>query len=317
MTSGFGLGLRTQHYNDFLAKPQPVDWLEVISDNYMVDGGKPLAMLDQIRADYPMVMHGVSMSIGAINGLNKEYLRKLKILEQRVEPMWVSDHLCWTGAHGHNMHDLLPLPYTHEALQVIKRNVEQAQEVLQRPLVLENVSSYLEFKSSEMTEWEFLTEVCQATGCKLLLDINNIYVSAYNHGFSTDDFLHGVPRDRIVQFHVAGHSHEDGHIVDTHDHPVCDEVWDFYREAVTHFGPVSTMIERDDNIPPLADALGVSEELTEGELLEVLRDLRDELRRFNAALDSRRVEPGALGKLRDAALKAAAENIAEQLEATP
>ena len=159
MISGFGLGLRTEHYNDFIAEPQPVDWLEVISDNYMVDGGKPLAMLDKIRANYPMVMHGVSMSIGSINGLDKEYLRKLKVLEQRVEPMWVSDHLCWSGVHGRNLHDLLPLPYTEEALQVVTRNVEQAQEVLQRPLVLENVSSYVEYEMSEMMEWEFLSEV--------------------------------------------------------------------------------------------------------------------------------------------------------------
>ena len=187
MTSGFGLGLRTQHYNDFLAEPQPVEWLEVISDNYMVNGGKPLAMLDQIRAHYPMVMHGVSMSIGAINGLDKDYLRKLKTLEQRIEPMWVSDHLCWTGVHGRNMHDLLPLPYTLEALQVIKRNVDQAQEVLQRPLALENVSSY--------------------------------------------------------------------HLIDTHDHPVCDGVWDLYRQALMHYGYVPTMIERDDKIPPLAELL--------------------------------------------------------------
>jgi len=255
MTSGFGLGLRTEHYNDFLTAPQPVEWLEVISDNYMVDGGKPLAILDKIRADYPMVMHGVSMSIGAVKGLNKEYLRKLKLLEQRVEPMWVSDHLCWTGIHGRNLHDLLPLPYTHEALRVIKHNVEQAQEVLQRPLVLENVSSYLEFKSSEMTEWEFLTEVCQATGCKLLLDINNIYVSAFNHGFAPSSFIEGVPIDSVVQFHLAGHQDNGDHLIDTHDHPVCDGVWDLYRQALLHFGYIPTMIERDDNIPPLPELL--------------------------------------------------------------
>ena len=181
MTSGFGLGLRTRHYRDFLDAPQPVDWLEVISDNYMVDGGKPLAMLDRIRADYPMAMHGVSLSIGAINGLDKGYLNKLKTLQQRIEPMWVSDHLCWTGAHERKLHDLMPLPFTREALNVVARNVHQAQEVLQRPLVLENVSSYVEFASSEMTEWEFLSEICNATGCKLLLDINNIYAVSYTH----------------------------------------------------------------------------------------------------------------------------------------
>jgi len=255
MTSGFGLGLRTQHYNDFLAEPQPVDWLEVISDNYMVDGGKPLAMLDQIRANYPMVMHGVSMSIGSVKGLDKEYLHKLKKLEQRIEPMWVSDHLCWTGVHGRNMHDLLPLPYTQEALQVVKRNVEQAQAVLQRPLVLENVSSYVEYESSEMTEWEFLAEVCKATGCRLLLDINNIYVSAFNHDFSPISFIKGVPVESVTQFHLAGHQNNGDHLVDTHDHPVCDGVWDLYRQALIHFGYVPTMIERDDNIPTLAELI--------------------------------------------------------------
>lgn len=255
MSYGFGLGLRTEHYNDFLNGPQPVDWLEVISDNYMVDGGKPLAILDKIRADYPMAMHGVSMSIGSINGLDTEYLRKLKTLERRIDPMWVSDHLCWTGAHGRKLHDLMPLPFTREAVDVVARNVHQAQDVLQRPLVLENVSSYVEFDSSEMTEWEFLSEICNATGCKLLLDINNIYVSSFNHGFSPDDYLNGVPADRIMQFHLAGHQDNGDHLIDTHDHPVCDGVWGLYRQALQRFGEVPTMIERDDNIPPLADLL--------------------------------------------------------------
>lgn len=255
MTFSFGLGLRTQHYNDFLSSPQPVDWLEVISDNYMVNGGKPLAILDQIRADYPMTMHGVSMSIGATNGLDNDYLQKLKILEQRIDPLWVSDHLCWTGAHGRKLHDLMPLPFTQEAIAVVARNVQHAQEVLQRPLVLENVSSYVEFSSSEMTEWEFLSEICQSTGCKLLLDINNIYVSAFNHEFSATDFLYGVPVDSVMQFHLAGHLNNDDHLIDTHDHPVCDGVWDLYRKALIHFGDIPTMIERDDNIPPLTELL--------------------------------------------------------------
>ena len=255
MTSGFGLGLRTQHYRDFLDASQPVDWLEVISDNYMVDGGKPLAMLDRIRTDYPMSMHGVSLSIGAINGLDRDYLNKLKTLQQRIEPMWVSDQLCWTGAHGRKLHDLMPLPFTREALNVVTRNVHQAQEVLQRPLVLENVSSYVEFASSEMAEWEFLTEICNATGCKLLLDINNIYVSAFNHGFSPTEFVHGVPADSIMQFHLAGHQNNGDHLIDTHDHPVCDGVWDLYQTALKHFGEVPTMIERDDRIPPLPELL--------------------------------------------------------------
>ncbi len=221
----------------------------------MVDGGKPLVMLDKIRADYPMVMHGVSMSIGSVNGVDLEYLRKLKQLEQRIQPMWVSDHLCWTGVHGRNLHDLLPLPFSAEALCVVKRNVEQVQEYLQRPLVLENVSSYVEFKESEMTEWEFLTEVCQATGCRLLLDINNIYVSAFNHGFDATEFIQGVPVESVQQFHLAGHQNNGDHIIDTHDHPVCSDVWSLYREALNRFGFVPTMIERDDNIPELEELL--------------------------------------------------------------
>ena len=255
MTSSFGLGLRTEHYNDFLEKPQPVDWLEVISENFMVDGGKPLTILDRIRANYPMTMHGVSMSIGSIDGLDKSYLNKLRALEQRIEPMWVSDHLCWTGVHGKNIHDLLPLPYTEEALQVIARNVMQAQDALQRPLVLENVSSYVEFDTSEMTEWEFLSEVCQATGCYLLLDINNVYVSAFNHGFSATDFIQGVPSDRVLQFHLAGHQDNGDYLIDTHDHAVCEGVWDLYQQALIQFGPIPTMIEWDDNIPPLKELL--------------------------------------------------------------
>lgn len=268
MTFGFGLGLRTQHYKDFLDAPQPVDWLEVISDNYMVDGGKPLAILDRIRADYPMAMHGVSLSIGAIKGLDTDYLNRLKALEQRIEPMWVSDHLCWTGAHGRKLHDLMPLPFTNEAVKVVGRNVQQAQEALQRPLVLENVSSYLEFTTSEMNEWEFLTEICQTTGCKLLLDINNIYVSAFNHGFSPSDFINGVPVDSVIQFHLAGHQDNGNHLIDTHDHPVCNDVWDLYRQALKSFGDVPTMIERDDRIPPLPELLAE---------LDIARTLADDV----------------------------------------
>ena len=251
----FGLGLRTQHYHDFLNTQQPVDWLEILSDNYLVDGGKPLMMLDKIRELYPMVMHGVSLSIGSVNGIDKNYLKKLKALERRVQPMWVSDHLCWTGVHGRQMHDLLPLPFTQEALTVITRNIHQVQDALQRPLVLENVSSYLEYENSEMKEWEFLSELCRATDCKLLLDINNIYVSAFNHGFSANDYLQGVPVDRVAQFHLAGHQDNGDHLIDTHDHPVCNGVWELYRKALEHFGFIPTMIERDDNIPPLEDLL--------------------------------------------------------------
>ncbi len=223
------------------------------SENYMIPGGQPIRILDQIRERYPVVMHGVSMSIASTAPLDMDYLARLKAHADRVNPKWISDHLCWTGVHGVNLHDLLPIPYTQEALDHVVDRVGQVQDILGRRLTLENVSTYVTFGESEMSEWEFVSEVAKRADCWLLFDVNNVYVSAFNHGFSTDAFLHGVPRDRIVQFHVAGHSQEDTHIIDTHDHPVCEEVWDFYREAVTHFGPVSTMIERDDNIPPLAE----------------------------------------------------------------
>jgi uncharacterized protein (UPF0276 family) len=252
---GFGLGLRPQHYDDILNGDPAVDWFEVISENYMIPGGQPLRILDQIRERYPVVMHGVSLSIASTAPLDQDYLAQLKALAERVEPRWISDHLCWTGVHGVNLHDLLPVPYTQEALDHIVDRVGQVQELLGRRLTLENVSSYITYGESEMTEWEFVSEVARRADCWLLFDVNNVYVSAFNHGFSTDDFLHGVPRDRVVQFHVAGHSHEGDHIVDTHDHPVCDGVWDFYREALSLFGPVSTMIERDDNIPPLDEVI--------------------------------------------------------------
>ena len=250
---GFGLGLRPQHYAEILNGSPEVDWFEVISENYMVEGGQPLRMLDRICERYPVVMHGVSLSIASTSPLDFDYLTRLKALAARVNPKWISDHLCWTGVHGVNLHDLLPIPYTREALDHVVDRVSQVQDFLGRRLTLENVSSYVTFGQSEMTEWEFVSEVANRADCWLLFDVNNVYVSAYNHGFSADDFLNGVPRDRVVQFHVAGHSHEESHIVDTHDHPVCDEVWDVYRAAVAHFGPVSTMIERDDNIPPLTE----------------------------------------------------------------
>ncbi|MDJ0513132.1 MAG: DUF692 domain-containing protein [Methyloceanibacter sp.] len=252
---GFGLGLRPEHYDEILSGDPNVDWFEVISENYMIPGGKPLRVLDEIRERYPIVMHGVSLSIASTAPLDLDYLTELKTLADRVNPKWISDHLCWTGVHGVNLHDLLPIPYTQEALDHVVDRVSRVQDFLGRRLTLENVSSYVTFAESEMSEWEFVSELATRADCWLLFDVNNVYVSAHNHGFSTRDFLHGVPRDRIVQFHLAGHSHEGDHIVDTHDHPVCDEVWDFYRETVSHFGPVSTMIERDDNIPPLAEVI--------------------------------------------------------------
>lgn len=274
-THSFGLGLRTAHYSAFLAEPQRVDWLEIISDNYMVPGGKPLAMLDALRERYPMVMHGVSLSIGSAQGVDRGYLQALATLARRVQPAWVSDHLCWTGANGHQMHDLLPLPCTDEALRIVAGNVRQVQDALGRRLVLENVSSYVEFKHSTMDEVQFLSALCAEADCELLVDINNIHVSAVNHGFDALGYLHQLPRGRVRQFHLAGHTDHGDHLVDTHDHPVAPAVWALYRAALERFGPVPTMIERDDHIPPLPElieeldiARGIAAEVAAGALGE-------------------------------------------------
>ena len=250
---GFGLGLRPKHYRDFIAATRRVDWLEIISDNYMVQGGKPLAMLDAIRADYPLAMHGVSMSLGSVRELDRGYLAQLKALARRIDPLWISDHLCWTGVHGLNLHDLFPLPYTEEAVRHVAARIRQVQDFLERRLVIENVSSYLAYADSQMSEWAFLSAICEAADCLLLLDVNNIYVSSVNHGFDARCFIDGVPPSRVQQVHLAGHSHMGEYIIDTHDAPVADPVFDLYGYACRRLGPVSTMIERDDNIPPLAE----------------------------------------------------------------
>lgn len=255
---GFGLGLRPTHYPEYLAGPQHVDWLEIISENYLVPGGKPMQMLDAMRERYPLVMHGVSMSLGSVGGLDRDYLRDLAALARRVQPLWVSDHLCWTGVHGRAsgrqvLHDLLPLPYSEEALRVVVRNLRQAQDALGCRLVVENVSSYLGYRTSTMTEWQFLSALAEEADCLLLLDVNNVYVSSINHGYDPLDFLAGVPAHRVQQIHLAGHTDHGTHIVDTHDHPVADPVWELYAEACRRFGPVATLIERDDRIPPLSE----------------------------------------------------------------
>ncbi len=250
---GFGLGLRTDHYEQVLNDRPAVDWLEIISENYMIEGGKPLHYLDRIRELYPMVMHGVSMSIGSTAPLNFDYLADLKQLIERVQPEWVSDHLCWTGVHGRNLHDLMPLPYTEETIAHVAARVKQVQDYLGRQILLENVSSYVTYEASQIPEWEFLTAIAEQADCLLLLDINNIYVSSHNHEFDPLEYLDGVPGERIQQFHLAGHSYKDQLIIDTHDHPICDPVWFLYQQAIERFGQVSTMIERDDNIPPLEE----------------------------------------------------------------
>lgn len=252
---GFGLGLRVEHYDTLLADKPAIDWLEILTENYLVPGGKPHYYLDQIREHYPLVMHGVSLSIGSKDALDFAYLAEVKQLAKRIQPAWISDHLCWTGVDGKNMHDLLPLPYTEEAISHVVQRIQQVQDYLGQRILLENVSSYITYHQSTMTEWAFLQEISQRADCLLLLDINNIYVSAINHEFNPHDYLAAIPNDRVYQLHLAGHSNMGDYLIDTHDAAIIDPVWDLYRTAWQLFGPVSTMIERDDHIPPLADLL--------------------------------------------------------------
>jgi len=252
---GFGLGLRTDHYQIILDEKPTVDWFEVITENYLVPGGKPLHFLDRIRADYPLVMHGVSLSIGGTDALNFDYLSQVKSLSRRIEPAWISDHLCWTGVNGVNLHDLLPLPYTEEALQHVVNRVKTVQDFLGRRLLLENVSSYVTYAHSEMAEWDFLSAIAERADCLILLDINNIFVSAHNHDFDPLVYLNNVPINRVQQFHLAGHLNLGNIIIDSHGDSVIEPVWTLYKAAVQRFGPVSTLLERDDNVPSLADLM--------------------------------------------------------------
>ncbi|MBY0317249.1 MAG: DUF692 domain-containing protein [Reyranella sp.] len=256
----FGLGLRPEHYEEIAATPGRVSWFEALSENYMVGGGSPLRWLDRIRRDYPMALHGVSLSIGSVDPLDRRYLDELRALVERVEPMWVSDHLCFTGLRGQNMHDLLPLPYTEEALNHVAERVMQVQDHLGRRLVLENVSSYVTYAASELTEWAFIAELARRADCEILLDVNNVHVSAFNHEFDAMAFLRAMPRERVRQFHLAGHTHKGSHIIDTHDEPIVPDVWSLYAEAVKLFPGVPTMIERDANIPPYAELLAELDE---------------------------------------------------------
>lgn len=246
---GFGLGLRTVHFGHVLSKWPAVDFFEILSENFLDIGGRPMHVLDQVAERYPVVMHGVSLSIGSTDALDRSYLRKLSALSKRTRALWVSDHLCWTGVAGKNLHDLLPLPYTEEALKHCIRRVKQVQEILERPLVIENPSSYVEFKASSMTEWEFLARLAEDADCGLLFDVNNVYVSSYNHGFDPSDYVDAIPHDRVVQYHLAGHTNYETHILDTHSGPVIEEVWQVYRRSVARGGPRATLIEWDADIP--------------------------------------------------------------------
>ncbi|MEQ1802842.1 MAG: DUF692 domain-containing protein [Gammaproteobacteria bacterium] len=252
--TGFGLGLRREHYREFLdARPAGVDWLEILTENYLVAGGKPLHFLDAIRRDYPLAMHGVSLSIGGSDPLNLDYLRQVRALADRISPTWVSDHLCWTGVGGRNLHDLLPLPFTWEAVRHVAERIRQAQDVLGRQLLLENVSSYVAFPHSTLTEWDFLREVAESADCLILLDVNNAFVSARNHAFDPVTFIDAMPAARVRQIHLAGHFDRGDVIIDTHDRPVCGDVLELYAYTAGRLGPVPTMIERDDEMPALAE----------------------------------------------------------------
>lgn len=252
---GYGLGLRTEHYEEIYSSDPKIDWFEIISENFMVDGGRQLYHLDRIKEKYPIVMHGVSLSIGSTDPLNIDYLNDLKALEARVKPEWISDHLCWTTYGGHNTHDLMPLPYNEETLRHVVERVKRVQDFLGRQILLENASSYVTYKASDMAEWEFIKAITEEADCLMLLDVNNIYVSGFNHEFDPKTYIDSISPERVWQIHLAGHENNGDFIVDTHDHPVIDEVWALYEYTLSKMGPVSTMIERDDHIPPLRELL--------------------------------------------------------------
>jgi uncharacterized protein len=246
---GVGIGLRVPHYHHILEKKPVVDWFEIISENYMIDGGRPLSILDSILDQYRVVQHGVSMYFGSAEPLSREHLRRLKALVRRTKTPWLTDHLCWGSVDGTYTHDLLPMPYTFEAARVTAEKIRQAQDFLEIPIAVENVSSYAEFHVSEMTEWEFLNEVVERADCGILLDVNNIYVSSQNHNFDPRQYIEAVPAERVAQIHIAGHSKFEKYILDTHDHPVLDPVWSLYSRAIERCGPTATLLEWDDHIP--------------------------------------------------------------------
>ncbi|MBV9012131.1 MAG: DUF692 domain-containing protein [Pseudonocardiales bacterium] len=247
---GFGLGLRSCHFSQVGTRRPHVDWFEVISENFLGYGGFPRRVLGEVAALYPVVMHGVSLSIGSTDQLDWDYLRQLKRMASDIGAVWVSDHVCWTGVLGLNTHDLLPLPLTEESLRHVVGRIRVVQDFLERPLVLENPSTYVGFRDSTMTEWEFLSRMAAEADCGLLLDVNNVYVSAVNHEFDPYEYIRALPAERIVQMHLAGHTDRGTHLIDTHDQPVAEPVWDLYRVASAHTGGVSTMVEWDEHIPP-------------------------------------------------------------------
>jgi hypothetical protein len=246
---GIGIGLRVPHYHHILTRKPVVDWFEIISENYMCDGGRPLQVLDQILEQYKTIQHGVSMYFGSTDRVNREHLKRLKRLAERTKTPFLSDHLCWGSIDGTYTHDLLPMPYTFAAAKITAEHVREVQDHVGVPVCVENVSSYAEFHESEMTEWQFLSEVVEQADCGILLDVNNIYVSSKNHSFDPYDYLNNVPHERVGQIHIAGHSNYEKYILDTHDHPVLDPVWKLYAHAIRLCGPTNTLLEWDAHIP--------------------------------------------------------------------
>ncbi|AKT40020.1 DUF692 domain-containing protein [Chondromyces crocatus] len=264
---GIGVGLRRKHHEHVLTNRPQVDWFEIISENYMVPGGRPMVNLDRVLAcDYRLIQHGVSLCIGGTEPLDRDYLQRLKTLLRRTGSPWVSDHLCWTRAHGVDLHDLLPLPYTEEVIRHVATRAREVQDFLEVPLLLENVSSYMTYTASEMTEWAFVSAIVDEADCGLLLDVNNIYVSSYNHGFDPAEYVDGIPAHRVAQMHLAGHTNYGEYIIDTHSAEIIDPVWALYRRACERVGPVSTLVEWDEDIPTF-DAL-----LAEAEKARAIRD---------------------------------------------
>lgn len=252
---GFGIGLRSPHYDYVLEQLPAVDWFELITENYLAPGGRPRAILRKVREHYPVVLHGLSFNIGSAEAPDADYLEQLRQLIRDCKPAWVSDHLCWTGLHGKTSHDLLPIAYNQETLRQVSSKVQQIQDALQQNIVLENPSVYLQFKSSDMSEAEFINTLARNTDCRILLDINNIYVSSFNLGLDPLAQITAIRPDCVQQFHLAGHTHNVSHIIDTHDQPVSADVWDLYVEACKHFGPVATLLERDDHIPAFPELM--------------------------------------------------------------
>jgi hypothetical protein len=297
---GHGVGLRPKHYGELLTTPAPVGWLEAISENFMGAGGRPLAVLEKVRREVPVVLHGVSLSIGAVGPLSRSYLLRLAALAERIEPAWISDHLCWGSHGGRYVHDLWPLPYSEETLAHVVDRVRRAQDALGRQILLENVSSYVAFRASTMPEWEFLAEVARRADCGILLDVNNVFVSARNHAFDPIDYLAGIPPDRVGQIHLAGHSDKGRYLLDSHDQPVPEGVWALYREAVRRFGRVSTLVEWDDHVPALEVLVGESARAAAIER-EVMGECASGFDPAPLALTFRQAQPERSGAVKDRA----------------